>query len=190
MTVLFAASANSRPQSVSGTFKWLQRLSAAAVSFNHGQNDAQKTMGVITLALITFHRLPASDHRIPAWVILACAAAMGPGTAAGGYRIIKTLGSRIIRLEPINGFAAETAASIVLFGASQLGFPVSTTHIVSGSVFGVGIAKRLSAVRWTTAQRMAAAWVVTLPAAAAAASLAFVIINAFPHPPAMGIAVR
>ena len=190
MTLLFALFANSRPEKVSGIFHWLQRLSAAAVSFNHGQNDAQKTMGVITLALITFHLLPASDHRIPTWVVFACATAMGLGTASGGYRIIKTLGSRIIRLEPINGFAAETAASIVLFGASQLGFPVSTTHIVSGSVFGVGIAKRLNDVRWTTAQRMVAAWVITLPAAATVAGLAFFAINALPHSQAMAVAVH
>ena len=190
MSLLFALFAKSRPERVSGIFHWLQRLSAAFVSYYHGQNDAQKTMGVITLALVTFHLLPASDHRIPTWVVASCATAMGLGTASGGYRIIKTLGSGIIRLEPINGFAAETAASIILASASKLGFPVSTTHIVCGSVFGVGIAKRLNQVRWTTAQRMAAAWVITLPAAATAAGLAFLVINALPHAHTMALAVH
>ena len=192
MSLLFMLFASSRPESVSGVFHWLQRLSAAFVSYFHGQNDAQKTMGVITLALITFHLLPGGGKhvQIPTWVIASCATAMGLGTASGGYRIIKTLGSNIIRLEPINGFAAETAASIILAIASKLGFPVSTTHIVCGSVFGVGIAKRLNDVRWTTAQRMAAAWVITLPAAATVAGLTFLLINALPHSPAMAIAVH
>jgi PiT family inorganic phosphate transporter len=189
MSLLFALFANTRPEKVSGIFHWLQRLSAAFVSYFHGQNDAQKTMGVITLALVAFHLLPASEHRIPTWVIASCATAMGLGTAMGGYRIIKTLGSNIIRLEPINGFAAESAASIILATASKFGFPVSTTHIVCGSVFGVGIAKRLNEVRWTTAQRMAAAWVITLPAAATVAGLTFLLINLLPHAPAAAVAI-
>jgi PiT family inorganic phosphate transporter len=182
MLLLFYLFANSRPENVSHWFQWLQRLSAAGVSFNHGQNDAQKTMGIITLALVTFHRLPGgSQISIPLWVIVLCATAMGLGTAAGGRRIIKTLGMRIIRLEPINGFAAETSASLVLATASYFGFPVSTTHIVSGSVFGIGIAKRLSEVRWPVAQGMITAWVLTLPAAALVSALAFFLIHALPH---------
>ena len=185
MTLLFALFANARPAKVNGVFSWLQRLSAAGVAFNHGQNDAQKTMGVITLALVAFHVLPGGKHvHIPTWVIVSCATAMGLGTLSGGWRIIKTLGTRIIDLQPINGFAAETAASIVLATASAFGMPVSTTHIVCGSIFGVGVAKRLNEVRWTTAQRMVTAWVMTLPGAALVAGLSFWIIQtASPHAP-------
>ncbi len=172
MTLLYGLFARSKPGSVSSLFHNLQRISAAAVSFSHGQNDAQKTMGVITLALVAFHLLPNGKNiHIPLWVVLSCATAMGLGTATGGWRIIRTLGTRIIRLEPINGFAAEASASLVIFGASLLGYPVSTTHVVSGSIFGVGIAKRASGVRWTVAQRMVATWVITLPAAAMVSGL-------------------
>ncbi len=182
MTLLFGLFANTRPAKVNGIFSWLQRLSAAGVAFNHGQNDAQKTMGIITLALVAFHVMPGGkDVRIPNWVIFSCATAMGLGTLSGGWRIIKTLGTRIIELQPINGFAAETAASIVLATASAFGMPVSTTHIVCGSIFGVGVAKRLNEVRWTTAQRMVAAWVMTLPGAALVAGLAFLVINLGGH---------
>ncbi len=178
MMLLFAFFANTRPAKVNGIFSWLQRLSAAGVAFNHGQNDAQKTMGVITLALVAFHVLPASKHiHIPTWVIASCATAMGLGTLAGGWRIIKTLGTRIIDLQPINGFAAETSASLVLATATFFGFPVITTHIVCGSVFGVGIAKRLNEVRWPIAQRMVTAWVLTLPGAALVAGLSYFLIQ-------------
>ena len=179
MSVLFAVFARSRPGRVSVIFHNLQRLSAAAVSFFHGQNDAQKTMGIITLALVAFHVLPnGKDIHIPHWVILSCATAMALGTAAGGWRIIKTLGTRIIRLEPINGFAAEASASIVILLASRYGLPVSTTHVVSGSIFGVGAAKRLPGVRWSVAQRMVATWVITLPAAAMVSGLFLLAIRA------------
>ena len=182
MMLLFMLFANTRPAKVNGIFSWLQRLSAAGVSFNHGQNDAQKTMGVITLALVAFHLLPGGKHiHIPTWVIASCATAMGLGTIAGGWRIIKTLGTRIIELQPINGFAAETSASLVLATATYLGMPVSTTHIVSGSVFGVGIAKRLNEVRWPIAQRMVTAWVLTLPGAALVAGLSFFVIHLTGH---------
>lgn len=188
MMLLFALFANSRPASVNGIFSWLQRLSAAGVAFNHGQNDAQKTMGVITLALVAFHVMKGGkDIHIPLWVIVSCATAMGLGTLSGGWRIIKTLGTRIIDLQPINGFAAETAASIVLATASAFGMPVSTTHIVVGSVFGVGVAKRLNEVRWTTAQRMVAAWVMTLPGAALVAGLSLFLIQATGHQAAMAL---
>ena len=178
MMLLFGLFANTRPGKVNGLFSWLQRISAAAVAFNHGQNDAQKTMGVITLALVAFHLLPASKHvHIPICVIISCATAMGLGTLSGGWRIIKTLGTKIIDLQPINGFAAETSASIVLATASYFGMPVSTTHIVCGSVFGVGIAKRLNEVRWPVAQQMVTAWVLTLPGAALVAGLSFFLIS-------------
>jgi PiT family inorganic phosphate transporter len=148
------------------------------MSFNHGQNDAQKTMGVITLALVTFHVLPGgSTVHIPIWVVLSCATVMAAGTAAGGWRIIKTMGQRIIRLEPVNGFAAETAGSLVIFFASMMGMAVSTTHVISGSIFGVGVAKNLPGVRWNTAQRMVIAWTLTLPSAAIVAGLFFAILH-------------
>ncbi len=179
MTLLFGLFKDTRPAAVNGLFSWLQRISAALVAFSHGQNDAQKTMGVITLALVAFHVMPGGkDVRIPTWVIVSCATAMGLGTLSGGWRIIKTLGTRIIDLQPINGFAAETSASLVLTTASYFGMPVSTTHIVVGSVFGVGIAKRLNEVRWPIAQRMVSAWVLTLPGAALVAGLSFFLIQA------------
>lgn len=178
MMALFALFANSRPAKVNGLFSWLQRISAGFVAFNHGTNDAQKTMGVITLALVAFHVLPGGKHvGIPTWVIASCATAMGLGTLSGGWRIIKTLGTKIIDLQPINGFAAETAASLVLSTATYFGMPVSTTHIVCGSVFGVGIAKRLNEVRWPVAQSMVTAWVLTLPGAALVAGLSFFVIQ-------------
>ena len=190
MMLLFGLFADTRPSKVNGLFSWLQRISAAGVAFNHGQNDAQKTMGIITLALVAFHVMPGGkDVRIPTWVIASCATAMGLGTLSGGWRIIKTLGTRIIDLEPINGFAAETSASIVLATASYFGMPVSTTHIVVGSVFGVGIAKRLNEVRWPIAQRMVTAWVFTLPGAALVAGLSFFIIQLTGHHPA-AVAMR
>ena len=184
MTTIYALFARARSESVSTIFHNLQRLSAALVSFLHGQNDAQKTMGIITLALVTFHLQPGgAKAHIPTWVVLSCATAMGLGTATGGWRIIRTLGTKIIRLDPVNGFAAETSASIVLGTASLLGIPVSTTHMVSGSVFGVGMAKRLAGVRWNVAQRMAAAWVITLPAAALVSGLCLLAIRLVSHSP-------
>ena len=191
MMLLFALFANSRPAKVNSLFSWLQRISAGFVALNHGTNDAQKTMGVITLALVAFHVLPGGKHvTIPTWVIASCAAAMGLGTLSGGWRIIKTLGTKIIDLQPINGFAAETAASIVLASATYFGMPVSTTHIVCGSVFGVGIAKRLNEVRWPVAQSMVTAWVLTLPGAALVAGLSFFVIQLVGGHAAPAVAIR
>src|SRR5262249_41316916 len=156
------------PGRVSATFRRLQLVSAAAMAFSHGSNDAQKSMGIITLALVSQRLLIPTDPAnptVPLWVVLACATAMALGTSAGGWRIIRTMGHRIIRLEPVHGFAAETAASIVIFTAGHFGMPVSTTHVISGSIFGVGASKRLSAVRWGVAQSMVVAWVLTIPAA-------------------------
>jgi PiT family inorganic phosphate transporter len=178
MSLIYIIFARASQRKVSGIFHYLQRFSAAAMSFNHGQNDAQKTMGVITLALVTFHVLPGgSTVHIPIWVVLSCATVMAAGTAAGGWRIIKTMGQRIIRLEPVNGFAAETAGSLVIFFASMMGMAVSTTHVISGSIFGVGVAKNLPGVRWNTAQRMVIAWTLTLPSAAIVAGLFFAILH-------------
>ena len=168
------------PGRVSGWFRRLQVVSAAAMAFSHGSNDAQKSMGIITLALVSnglLHPQNPASPAIPYWVILACALAMALGTSAGGWRIIRTMGHRIIRLEPVHGFAAETSASIVIFTAGHYGMPVSTTHVISGSIFGVGASKRLSAVRWGVAQNMIAAWVLTLPAAGLVAALSYAVMR-------------
>ncbi len=156
------------------TFRHLQVFSSAFMSFAHGSNDAQKSMGIITLALVSYSGHSLAKAPVPLWVKLACAIAMALGTSTGGWRIIQTMGHRIIRLEPVNGFAAETSASLVILYATLTGKTVSTTHVISGSIFGVGAAKRLSAVRWQVAQRMVTAWVLTIPAAATVAALTYV----------------
>jgi PiT family inorganic phosphate transporter len=148
-------------------FKPLQILSSSLMAFSHGSNDAQKSMGIITLALVAGGFIPHSDKVIiPLWVMLSCALVMALGTAAGGWRIIKTMGHKILRMEPPQGFAAETGASIVILLASKLGIPVSTTHVISSSIFGVGLAKNKNAVRWIVARDMIFAWVLTIPASA------------------------
>jgi len=148
-------------------FKPLQILSSSLMAFSHGSNDAQKSMGIITLALVAGGFIPKSDKIIiPLWVMLSCALVMALGTAAGGWRIIKKMGHKILRMEPPQGFAAETGASIVILLASKLGIPVSTTHVISSSIFGVGLAKNKNAVRWIVARDMVFAWVLTIPASA------------------------
>ncbi len=167
MISLIAIARKMPPGKVMTTFRTLQPFSAAWMAWNHGLNDAQKSMGIITLALVAFHAIPDSHGgpTPPMWVVLSCAGAMALGTSAGGWRIMRTMGQRIIRLEPINGFAAELSAGLVIFVASHFQMPVSTTHVISGSIFGVGSSKRLSAVRWGVAQSMVMAWVLTLPCA-------------------------
>jgi PiT family inorganic phosphate transporter len=152
----------SAPSLVSTLFGRLQILSAAYMAFSHGSNDAQKTMGIITMALVSYYKLP--DFHVPFWVIVLCATVMALGTAVGGWRIIKTLGMRLVHLKPIHGFAAETAAATVIEIASRIGLPLSTTHIISSTVMGVGASKRLSAVRWGIGGNIVLAWVLTLPA--------------------------
>jgi inorganic phosphate transporter, PiT family len=155
-----------RPLTVSRIFGRLQILSAAWMAFSHGGNDAQKTMGVITMALASYYGWTSESGKwaVPLWVVLASAIAMGLGTASGGWRIIKTMGLKIVDLRPIDGFAAEMAAGTIIEGASRLGIPVSTTHVISSSILGVGATKRLSSVKWGIAGRIITAWVVTLPA--------------------------
>ncbi|HTQ10498.1 MAG TPA: inorganic phosphate transporter [Fimbriimonadaceae bacterium] len=172
--------ANLHPRNAGLAFRRLQLVSSAAMAFSHGQNDAQKSMGIITLALMT-HGIVAQQKNphIPMWVIVCCATAMGLGTSAGGWRIIRTMGHKIIRLEPVNGFAAETSGAAVILTASHFGMPVSTTHCIAGSIFGVGAAKRLSAVRWQVAINMVVAWIVTIPAAALFGGLAYEIARLF-----------
>jgi PiT family inorganic phosphate transporter len=163
------------PRTVNTAFKKLQILSSAFMATSHGLNDAQKTMGIITLALVIFQMQP--DVSIPFWVKLSCALAMGLGTAMGGWKIVKTMGHKIFKLEPVHGFAAETAAAAVIMGASSMGAPISTTHTISTAVIGVGASKRFSAVRWGVAGNLLVAWVLTIPASGAVAALCFYALD-------------
>jgi len=157
-------------------FGKLQLFSAAVYSLGHGMNDAQKTMGIITLALFISHWIPAMV--VPLWVKLTCALVMGLGTAVGGWKVIRTMGHNIFKLEPFHGFAAETSAALVIAGASQFGAPISTTHIISTSIMGVGASKRFSAVRWGVAGHLVVAWILTIPASAAVSAVAFWTLSA------------
>jgi PiT family inorganic phosphate transporter len=154
-------------------FKRLQLVSACFMAFSHGANDAQKAMGIITLALLSAGQIPSGE--VPGWVIGACAVAMGLGTAVGGWQIVRTLGMGIVKLEPVHGFAAETGAAAVLLVTAHIGLPVSTTHTITTSVMGVGAIKRLSAVRWGVTTRILYAWIFTLPGAALLASLIYLL---------------
>jgi PiT family inorganic phosphate transporter len=158
-------------------FRRGQLFSAAAFSLGHGGNDAQKTMGVILAVLIASGELEAGAE-VPLWVVLAAHTAIGLGTLSGGWRIVKTMGSKITRLQPVGGMAAESAAALTLFYASHTGIPVSTTHTVTGSIVGVGAARRLSAVRWGVAGRVVTAWVLTIPGAATIAAVSSLLIQA------------
>jgi len=167
MALIYLIARKIRSNNALMIFKPLQILSSSLMAFSHGSNDAQKSMGIITLALVAGGFIPHSDKVIiPLWVMLSCALVMALGTAAGGWRIIKTMGHKILRMEPPQGFAAETGASIVILLASKLGIPVSTTHVISSSIFGVGLAKNKNAVRWIVARDMIFAWVLTIPASA------------------------
>ena len=152
------------PLAADSAFRRLQFISASLYSLGHGGNDAQKTMGIIAVLLYSQGRLGGAFH-VPLWVVLSCQAAMGIGTLLGGWRIVHTMGSRITRLTPQQGFCAETGGALTLFGATWLGIPVSTTHTITGAIVGVGAARRMSAVRWNIASSIVVAWVVTLPAA-------------------------
>ena len=165
-------SARDIPLVVDRRFRRLQLISASLYSLGHGGNDAQKTMGVIAVLLYS-QGLIAGDFHVPLWVVLSCQAAMALGTLLGGWRIVKTMGSRITRLTPVQGFCAETGGAITLFGATFLGIPVSTTHTITGGVIGVGAARRSSAVRWNVASSIVIAWVLTLPAAALIGALGY-----------------
>lgn len=164
----------SHPGPMNHRFRLAQVASGAFVSFSHGANDAQKTMGVITLALVSAGVLSATGKAFPSpplWVVLLAAMAIGFGTYAGGWRIIRTLGMKVIRLEPVDGFCAQTMAAVVIQGATQLALPVSTTHVVSGAVMGAGATRRFGAIRWGVARNILVAWVLTIPASAAMAAM-------------------
>ncbi len=160
------------PWTVDRRFRVMQLFSAAAYSLGHGGNDAQKTMGIIAVLLYSQGMLEGGFH-VPFWVVITCQAAMGLGTLMGGWRIVKTMGSRITQLKPVQGFCAETGGAITLFLATGLGVPVSTTHTITGAIVGVGAARRVAAVRWSVAQRIVIAWVITLPAAAGIAAVTY-----------------
>src|ERR1700720_1345828 len=176
MFLLFVALHRFTPYVIHSLFGRLQVLSAAWMAHSHGTNDAQKTMGVITLALFTGTKAGSFDHLpgwlsflitptfvLPAWVVTLCAITMSVGTAAGGWRIIRTLGHRMVKLQPVHGFAAETSAALIIQGASLYGIPLSTTHVISTSIMGVGTVKRFSGVKWTVVERIIWAWIFTLP---------------------------
>jgi PiT family inorganic phosphate transporter len=160
------------PAFADGTFRRLQFVSAALYSLGHGGNDAQKTMGIIA-ALLFSHGMTGDKFDIPLWVALSCYGAMGLGTLFGGWRIVHTMGSKITRLTPMQGFCAETAGAITLFGATSLGIPVSTTHTITGAIIGVGASRRASAVRWGVARGIVIAWIITIPASAAIAAVSY-----------------
>ncbi len=160
------------PSSVDGTFRKLQFVSASLYSLGHGGNDAQKTMGIIAVLLYA-HGGGSGAFHVPLWVVLSCQSAMALGTLLGGWRIVHTMGSKITRLTPVQGFCAETGGALTLFAATAFGIPVSTTHTITGAIVGVGAARRVSAVRWNVAQGIVVAWVVTMPAAALVAALVY-----------------
>ena len=195
MAVLYVSLQRVRPQMVNNIFGKMQILSAGSMGFMHGTNDAQKTMGIIALALLAgtktgnFENLPdwlaflrtpepepGKELEIALWIKVVCALTMAAGTAAGGWRIIRTLGHKMVKLQPINGFAAETSSSAVIFTATTLGIPVSTTHNISAAIMGVGAAKKLSAVKWTVVEKMVWAWILTIPISG---GIAYLLVRLF-----------
>ncbi len=179
MKILLILFGRFSPIVLNDRFRNMQLVSAALMSFSHGSNDAQKAMGIITLTLVASGHLQTLD--VPIWVKIACATAMALGTAAGGWKIIATVGSKIFKLESINGFAADLNSAITIFTATLLHLPVSTTHVVSGSIMGVGTAMRVKAVNWSTARSMVFAWFITIPLSAGVSALAYVVIDVLAH---------
>ncbi|MCI0371928.1 MAG: inorganic phosphate transporter [candidate division NC10 bacterium] len=175
MGMLYRLLANSRPGTVRRAFGRLQILSAGFMAFSHGSNDGQKFIGTFSLALLLGGLLP--EFRIPLWVILTCALTMGVGTAIGGWRIVRTMGLRITKLEPVQGFAAETGAALTIELASRLGIPLSTTHTITTAIMGVGATRRLSAVRWGVTREIVLAWLFTFPASGLVAYLAYLLLS-------------
>jgi inorganic phosphate transporter, PiT family len=178
VVIVHWASRNSAPFIVDRRFRVLQLVSAAMYSLGHGGNDAQKTMGLIAVLLFS-QGLLGNEFHVPFWVVISCQAAMALGTLLGGWRIVRTMGSRITHLKPIQGFCAETGGALTLFLATTLGVPVSTTHTITGAIVGVGAARRTAAVRWPVAQRIVIAWVLTLPAAGLIGALAYRAVSYF-----------
>jgi PiT family inorganic phosphate transporter len=175
MMILYRAFRNSAPSSLNKNFRRLQIASAALMAFSHGTADAQKSMGVITMALISYGFL--KTFAVPWEVMVACATAMALGTAAGGWRIIKTVGHDFVKLQPVHGFCVETASAGVILGASAMGMPTSTTHVITSTILGVGLSKRLTAVNWNVAKRILVAWILTIPASALVAYLTYQVLS-------------
>ena len=168
------------PKRINDRFRRLQVLSATYMALSHGSNDAQKTMGIMTLALYSAGAI--HDKTVPVWVILLAATAMSFGTAAGGWRIMKTMGQRVVKLDPVHGFAAETTAASIILGASHFGMPVSTTHVITSAIMGAGASDRANAVHWEVARSIVTAWVLTIPCAAAIAAAAYLGLNVISGP--------
>jgi PiT family inorganic phosphate transporter len=175
MLALYWIFRNAKRKPMARIFRRLQVISAGYMAFSHGSNDAQKTMGIITLALFAAGAIPTVD--VPFWVIIVSATALSLGTAVGGWRIMRTMGHRVVELEPVHGFAAETTAATVLIGTASLGMPVSTTHVISSAIMGVGSARGPKGVRWGVARRILLAWVITIPAAGAVAGVSWAILH-------------
>jgi inorganic phosphate transporter, PiT family len=175
MLALYWIFRNAKRKPMARVFRRLQVISAGYMAFSHGSNDAQKTMGIITLALFAAGAIPSID--VPFWVIVVSASALSLGTAVGGWRIMRTMGHRVVQLEPVHGFAAETTAATVLIGTAQLGMPVSTTHVISSAIMGVGSARGPKGVRWGVARRILLAWVITIPAAGLVAAVSWFILH-------------
>lgn len=177
MVIMLWSVRNRAPDALNRNFRKLQVLSAAVMAFSHGTADAQKSMGVITMALVSYGTL--TTFAVPTWVMIACAVAMALGTAAGGWRIIKTIGKDFVKLQPVHGFCVETASAGVILGASSIGMPVSTTHVITSTILGVGLSKRLTAVNWGVANRILIAWILTIPASALVAFVSYVVLSPF-----------
>jgi PiT family inorganic phosphate transporter len=175
MLIIYRVFRNYAPSGLNKNFRRLQIASAALMAFSHGTADAQKSMGVITMALLSYGTI--SSFTVPWEVMVACATAMAFGTAAGGWRIIKTVGHDFVKLQPVHGFCVETASAGVILGASAFGMPTSTTHVITSTILGVGLSKRLTAVNWKVAQRIVIAWVLTIPASALVAYLAYQVLS-------------
>ena len=177
MIIMMWTFRNKAPYGLNKAFRKLQILSAAVMAFSHGTADAQKSMGVITMALVSYGTL--ATFEVPTWVKVSCAVAMAFGTAAGGWRIIKTVGHDFVKLQPVHGFCVETASAGVILGASAMGLPTSTTHVITSAILGVGLSKRLSAVNWTVAYRIMMAWVITIPASASVGFVSYIVLSPF-----------
>lgn len=175
MILIYWLFRNKAPSGLNKNFRKLQVASAALMAFSHGTADAQKSMGVITLALVSYGTL--KTFVVPWEVMVACATAMALGTAAGGWRIIKTVGNDFVKLQPVHGFCVETASAGVILGASAIGMPTSTTHVITSTILGVGLSKRLNAVNWNVAKRILVAWVLTIPASALVAYLTYQVLS-------------
>lgn len=171
MIAIFWAFRSSHPSRLNRGFRHLQVVSAAFMAFSHGSNDAQKSMGIVSLALFSYGALPT--FHVPMWVMLACAGAMAAGTAMGGWRIIKTVGKDFVELQPVHGFCAETSSAVVILSATAMGIPISTTHVITSAILGVGLSQGRRKVNWLVGIRIVWAWVLTIPASAAAGYLAY-----------------